>query len=84
MKDMETMRIKDEDIEKITGGLIFYAGNINGADPNRPFEVLDEKGDVRYRAVDYNEAYRVAGEMGYNQDYTDNWDLIQVIRQQNH
>ena len=34
-------KINDETLEKVNGGVIFDARGICGADPNRPFEVLD-------------------------------------------
>ena len=42
-------RIDDSKLEEVSGGVIFNATGISGADPNRPWEVLnDHTGDNIY------------------------------------
>ncbi|MBR5376573.1 MAG: hypothetical protein IK139_04770 [Lachnospiraceae bacterium] len=35
-------KINDDDLSNASGGVIFNASNISGADPNNPWEVLDD------------------------------------------
>ncbi len=42
MKDNITVRIDDKELENVSGGVIFNASGITGADPNKPWEVLDD------------------------------------------
>jgi bacteriocin-like protein len=35
------IKVNDKELNKVVGGVIFDARNISGADPDRPFEILD-------------------------------------------
>ncbi len=73
--------INDDTLEGVSGGLIFNASNIAGADPNNPFEVLDDSnGQVLARANSYDQARRYAERMGKSTEYTEDWSRIQRLR----
>ncbi|MBR4718688.1 MAG: hypothetical protein IKP31_00435 [Lachnospiraceae bacterium] len=81
MSDIEKDKLTDEELESTSGGLIFYARNIIGSDPNNPFEVLDDRtGDVLARANTYEQAVQYANNMGKSWEYTEEWDRIQWLR----
>ncbi len=85
-KDLENMKLSDSELDNVNGGIIFNATGISGSNPDYPYEVLDAKGDVVFRAKDYNGAVGFAMAGGYAIDYKDinNWDEIQEIRRRNH
>ncbi len=73
--------INDDALEGVSGGLIFNASNISGADPNNPFEVLDDSnGQVLARANSYDQARQYAEHMGKSTDYTEDWNRVQKLR----
>ena len=73
--------IDDDALEGVSGGEIFNASNIAGADPNNPFEVLDDSnGQVLARANSYEQARRYAEHMGQSIEYTDDWNRVQKLR----
>ena len=39
-------RLSDDELNKVNGGYVFDATNIPGADPNRPWQIIDIKGNV--------------------------------------
>ena len=43
MKDFKDKKLGDEQLEEVTGGVIFNSSGIIGADPNNPWEVLDNR-----------------------------------------
>ncbi len=83
-EEMKNRKINDEELNNVSGGLIFNAQNILGADPNRHFEVLDWRGDVCYRGVDYADAYNFAVNNGFNPEYTEDWNRIVDLRNRTH
>ena len=73
--------IDDDALEGVSGGLIFDSSNIAGADPNNPFEVLDDSnGQVLARANSYEQARRYAEHMGQSIDFTKDWNSVQNLR----
>lgn len=81
MKELEKNRISDEELDNVGGGLIFNASQIIGSDPNRPFEVLDDRtGDVLARAQTYDQAVQYAKNMGKSYEYTEDWDRVVWLR----
>ena len=43
MKDFKDKKLGDDQLEEVTGGVIFNASGIIGSDPNMPWEVLDNR-----------------------------------------
>ena len=73
--------IDDDALEGVSGGEIFNDSNNAGADPNNPFEVLDDSnGQVLARASSYEQARRYAEQMGKSIDYTEDWNSVQKLR----
>ena len=73
--------ISEEELNEVSGGLIFNASRISGSDPNNPFEVLDDRtGDVLARASTYDLAFQYACNMGKSVEYTEDWNRIQYLR----
>ena len=57
--------INDADLENVSGGLIFNASNIAGADPTHPWEVIDNKnGTVLARFQTRDQAVAAAQQYG--------------------
>ncbi len=76
-------QINDDELEGVSGGIIFNASRISGSDPNNPFEVLDDNnGQVLARASTYDQARRYAESMGKSVEYTEDWDRILRLRGQ--
>ena len=36
-------RLSDDELDKVSGGYIFDATNIPGSNPERPWQIIDEK-----------------------------------------
>ena len=73
--------LSEEELTGVGGGLIFNASRISGADPNNPFEVLDDRtGDVLARAATYDLAFQYACSMGKSVEYTEDWNRIVNLR----
>lgn len=72
-------KIIDEKLNNVSGGYIFHAKDISGADPNKPWELINEKGEVvgRYESRDlaiYNAGYNHENMMEIN------WDQLLQLR----
>ncbi|MCR5405982.1 MAG: hypothetical protein K6E88_04285 [Lachnospiraceae bacterium] len=81
MKELDKNKIANEELDNVSGGLIFNAKNIIGSDPNNPFEVLDDRtGDVLARANTYDLAVQYAVNMGKSYEYTEDWNRVQWLR----
>ncbi len=39
-------RLSDDELNKVSAGYVFDATHIPGADPERPWQIIDEKGNV--------------------------------------
>lgn len=76
-------KIDLNELENVSGGLIFNASNISGADPAKPWEVIDNKnGNVLARFASKNEAIANASQYGsnpYNAMEVD-WDAVTRLR----
>ena len=83
MNMTENNRINDSELENVSGGFIFNATNIAGSDPNRPWEVIDNKnGNVLNRFSTRGEAEACAksyGSLTYNAMEI-NWDDVCSLR----
>ena len=65
MKDFKDKKLVDEQLEEVTGGVIFNSSGIIGADPNNPWEVLDNRnGNVLCRFNNKADAERQAKSYG--------------------
>ena len=77
-------KMNDSDLENVSGGLIFNASNISGADPTRPWEVLDNKnGNVLQRFTNQTDAENwVRNTYGNNALNTAkvDWNYVQALR----
>lgn len=58
-------KLKDEELASVSGGYIFYAKDISGADPNNLWEVINERGEVIGR---YNNRDDAIYNAGYNRE----------------
>lgn len=73
--------LSEEELNEVSGGLIFNASRISGSDPNNPFEVLDDRtGDVLARAATYDQAFQYAYNMGKSVEYTEDWNRVLFLR----
>ena len=70
----------DSRLEGISGGVLFNAAGIIGADPNNPWEVLDDKtGNVIARFPNRHDALAATGKFSENHmEIT--WDQVQQLR----
>lgn len=58
-------KLNDNDLENVSGGLLFYAGDVDGSKKGKPWEVIDNyNGNVVRRFADYDEAYDYARSFG--------------------
>ncbi len=77
-------KMNDSDLENVSGGLIFNASNISGADPTHPWEVLDNKnGNVLQRFTNQQDAQNwVRNTYGANALNTAqvDWNYVQALR----
>ncbi|MCR5625702.1 MAG: hypothetical protein K6F99_00135 [Lachnospiraceae bacterium] len=77
---MKNNKLDLNDLENVSGGAIFNASNISGADKNNPIELINAKGDTMKRFSDMNEAIKYAKDNGYStQQLT--WDEVCSRRQ---
>lgn len=76
-------KINDQEIGEVSGGLIFNASNISGADPTKPWEVIDNKnGNVLARFATRDQAVANASQYGanpYNAMEVD-WNAVTKLR----
>ena len=71
--------VSDEELDQVAGGVIFDASNIYGADPARPWEVLDnQNGNVLARFTNRKDAEDCAKQWGSNPLNTLEVDWAQV------
>ncbi|MCR5237654.1 MAG: hypothetical protein K6E34_10685 [Lachnospiraceae bacterium] len=84
MSESKTMeKLNDSELENVAGGLLFYAGDVDGADNGRPWEVIDNyNGGVVRRFSNYDDAWNYARSFGSNPDNVREvkWDELQWIR----
>lgn len=81
MKDeLKNKKINDDEMDKVSGGLIFNAQNISGSERDNPYEVLDRKGNVCFRTNNYYAAYDFAVRNGFDPEYTEDWDRVLRLR----
>ncbi len=71
--------LADDELDKVAGGAIFDASGICGSDPERPWEVLDDKGEVVGRAASRFDAIGLAVSMGVNYNEV-GWDDVLRMR----
>ena len=80
-EEFKNRELKDDQLEKVGGGLIFYAKDIIGADPDRLYEVLDDTtGEVMARASSFEDAEKLADELHLAPFFTEDWDYVQDLR----
>lgn len=74
-------RINDDMLESVNGGYLFLSEGISGADPDYPWEIIDDKGDVkgRFSKNEFESARKAAKAMGYS-DEVIGWDELCRIR----
>ncbi len=69
-------------LDGVSGGVIFNASGIIGADSNNPWEVLDDtNGNTLGRFPNRDDAVAAAGKLGKNHMEV-NWDQVQQLRGQ--
>lgn len=81
-------KIDDNDLGNVSGGVLFNSSGIRGADPEKPWEVLDDRtGEIIYlngRKLVFEtreEAADFAERLGLNtMEYT--WDKVLYLRGQ--
>ena len=75
-------RISDDELDMVSGGNggIFNASDISGSDHNKPWEVLDNHGNVKGRYSSRDEALFNAGRLGVDGFGELNWDQVQNMR----
>ncbi|MCR5686549.1 MAG: hypothetical protein K6G58_00755 [Lachnospiraceae bacterium] len=82
MDDKMNGKIDESLLEGVTGGVIFDASGISGADQNNPWEVLDDTtGNVLGRFKSKNDAVWAAGQIWKNHMEV-NWDQVLQLRGQ--
>ncbi|MCR5591484.1 MAG: hypothetical protein K6F73_08095 [Lachnospiraceae bacterium] len=82
MDDKLRGKLDESLLEGVTGGVVFDARDISGADPSHPFEVLDDKnGTVLGRFTSMNDAMYAAGTISQNHMVV-NWDQVLQLRGQ--
>ncbi len=77
----ENNKINDNALDNVAGGYIFEARDIIGADEKNRWEVLDEKGDVKYRCSSRDDAIAKAGELHLSHEEIF-WDRVLELRGQ--
>ena len=83
-KDIENNAISDNELEDVNGGLLFYAGDVEGADPRNPWEVINNaSGEVVRRFNNYDDACDYARTYGPNPENVREvkWGELQSIRE---
>jgi len=75
-------KINDDQLESVSGGALFYSKEIEGADHDHPWEIIDKNGDVkgRFAEDEYQLASDAARSMGYK-DEVIGWE--EVVRRRN-
>ena len=83
-EETEMGRLSDDDLEGVSGGVLFNASKISGSDPGKPWEVLDNNnGNVLNRFTNRADAEKwtrdTYGNAGGNTMEV-NWDQVQAMR----
>ena len=55
-------KLSDDELDNIGGGMLFYSVGIVGADPDKPWEVIDNNGNVIDRFKNKDDAIKKARE----------------------
>lgn len=76
-------KLSDNELNNVSGGYIFYAGNIAGSESKKPWEVIDNNnGRVLGRFENRDDAVRNA--RGYGSDPANdmeiNWNQVRKLR----
>ena len=80
MDDRTKDKLDESLLEGVTGGVVFDATGISGADMSRPYEVLDDKnGAVLGRFTTMADARTAAGFISQNHVEL-NWDQVLELR----
>ena len=74
--------LNDDTLDNVSGGYLFNSNGIIGADKDHQWEGIDNKGDVKGRFSNYDEACRNASAMGFSTEAI-GWDELCKLRQQN-
>lgn len=75
-------RLDNDQLDGVSGGLIFYAGDIEGADKDNPWELLDDTdGRTLGRYPEKDDAIAASGAKGKNHMIV-NWTQVQELRGQ--
>ncbi len=82
MDDKMIRKLSEDDLDQVSGGQIFDASNIIGHEDGRPWEVLNDKGEVVGRASNRDEAIWIAGQRGVSRDEVKTWDEVRKMRGQ--
>lgn len=73
-------KLEDEQIATVTGGYIFNAVNISNSDPQKPWEIIDDKtGDVLGRFANYDDALEAARKVNRSGELI-SWDDLVDLR----
>ncbi|MBQ8955516.1 MAG: bacteriocin [Lachnospiraceae bacterium] len=79
----ELNKLTEEELDNISGGMIFNAAGVEGSDPNYPWEVLDNNNcNVLGRFPSRDAAIKYANSFGknpYNAQEVD-WATVQRLR----
>ena len=62
MNENMPKKIDDKALEGITGGAIFNANNICGSNPEKPWEVIDDKNGMIVEVCGQRQAFATKGE----------------------
>ena len=82
MGEMSKGKIGVDELDRISGGVLFNASGISGSDPNNSWEVLDDK-DGHVIARFPNELAARAALGGLNENHmVVNWDQVLQLRGQ--
>lgn len=85
MTDIKSNKLSVDELEEVTGGVIFNASGIIGADANNPWEVLDNRnGNVLARFSNKQDAINKANSYGGGamDSLEVNWDQVLKLRGQ--
>lgn len=79
MADKINKKLSEDELDQVSGGQIFNATNIIGHDKDKPWDVLNDKGEVIGRGADRDEAIWIAGQKGVSRDEIQ-WDEVRRMR----
>ena len=72
-------KLNDDELTGVSGGAIFDARNINGSDKDKPFEVIDDRGNAIDRFANEGDARKFAREKGLG-EYSIDWNEVMKRR----